>query len=106
MVIGAIFRKTGPSMKTQEDQISYDDHMNFVTLSDTHTLNFIIILMNKEDKLRHIENVEKAMTSYCFQNCFNRKKYIMDFDCVSTCYHKYLFSIKTIYEAVETQGRE
>lgn len=62
--------------------------------------------MNKEDKLRHIENVEKAMTSYCFGHCFNKKKFIMDFDCVSTCYHKYLFSIKTIYESVEKQGRE
>ena len=49
--------------------------------------------MNKEDKLRHIESVEKAMTQVCFNSCFNRKKFVMDVECVSTCYHKYLFSV-------------
>lgn len=62
--------------------------------------------MNKDDKLRHIENIEKEMSSYCFGHCFNKKKFVVDFECVSTCYHKFLFSIKTIYETVEDEGRK
>ena len=62
--------------------------------------------MINEDKLKHIENIEKSMTAYCFQHCFHKKKLVVDFECVSTCYHKYLFSIKTIYETVEDYGRE
>ena len=65
--------------------------------------------MNQEDKLRHIEGVEKAMTQYCFGQCFNKakakNKLVLDFECVSTCYHKYLHSMKTIYETVIDEGR-
>ena len=49
------------------------------------------------------------MTKYCFGHCFNtgksRGKFVLDFECVSTCYHKYLHSIKTIHETVIEEGR-
>ena len=61
--------------------------------------------MNQEDKLKHIENIEKSLTSECFKVCFNKKKYKIDFECVSTCYHKYLFTINEIKKIVEEEGR-
>jgi hypothetical protein len=50
--------------------------------------------------------VEKEMTQLCFTQCFNKKKFVIDFDCVSICYHKYLFSINTIKSIVEDEGRK
>lgn len=61
--------------------------------------------MKQEDKLRHIENVEKAITSTCFEYCFSKKKLKIDFDCTSTCYNKYLHSLQKIKEIVESEGR-
>lgn len=55
--------------------------------------------------MRHIENVEKSLTSECFSYCFNKKKLIIDFNCVSICYHKYLFAINEIKKIVEEEGR-
>ena len=49
--------------------------------------------MNREDKLRHIDNIEKEITSTCFKTCFDNKKLKMDMKCVPICYDKYLFSI-------------
>eukprot|EP00347_Sterkiella_histriomuscorum_P011471 403372329 len=45
------------------------------------------------------------MTAFCFDLCFQKKKYILDFECVSTCYNKYLFASKEIYESVIQEGR-
>lgn len=55
--------------------------------------------------MRHIDNVEKAMTLDCFNYCFNKKKLIVDFECVSTCYNKYLFTINEIQRIVRDEGR-
>lgn len=30
---------------------------------------------------------------------------MIDFECVSTCYHKYLFAIKEIKNIIEEEGR-
>ena len=30
---------------------------------------------------------------------------VVDFECVSSCYHKYLYSVKTINEALTEEGR-
>ena len=53
--------------------------------------------------------MEKALTAYCFEHCFNKGKakgkLILDFECVSTFYHKYLHSIKTVNEALVDEGR-
>ena len=62
--------------------------------------------MNQEDKLRHIDSIEKQMTSYCFSHCFSNKNFVVDLECVPTCYDKYLFSIKTIYETLEEEGKK
>ncbi|CDW88737.1 UNKNOWN [Stylonychia lemnae] len=67
--------------------------------------NYQNSLMNQEDKLKYIEQVEKHMTTFCFNTCFNKKKYVLDFECVSTCYNKYLFAQKTIFETIVEQGR-
>ena len=46
------------------------------------------------------------MTSICFDYCFNKSKFKIDFECVSTCYNKYLFSMKKIRSVVEDDGRK
>lgn len=56
--------------------------------------------------MRHIDGVEKAMTAYCFQHCFNKKKMVVDFEKVAICYNKYLFALKTVYQTIESEGRK
>ncbi len=50
------------------------------------------------------------MTGYCFEQCFNkgkaRGKFVLDFECVSSCYHKYLHAMKTVNASVIKEGRQ
>ena len=62
--------------------------------------------MKKEDKLKHIESVEKTATSLCFDKCFNVNKMKLNDDCVKTCYDKFLFSIKEVMDIVKSEGRQ
>lgn len=52
--------------------------------------------MNQTDKSKHIEQVQKELTSICFDACFNPKKYKVDDTCVKSCYQKYLFSLNFV----------
>ena len=52
--------------------------------------------MDKNDKLRHIENVEKDMTAICYKECFRQKTLKLDMKCVQICYDKYLYSINSV----------
>lgn len=55
--------------------------------------------------MKYIESIEKSLTSECHKLCFSKKKFLLDFECVSTCYHKYLYAINEIKNLVETEGR-
>jgi hypothetical protein len=45
------------------------------------------------------------MTSECFNLCFSKKKFIVDFECVSTCYNKYIYTVNAIKKIIEDEGR-
>ena len=62
--------------------------------------------MNQDDKVKHIETAQKDVTQICFDQCFSHKKFILDFNCISTCYHKYLYAANHIQKLVVTEGRE
>ena len=62
--------------------------------------------MNQEQKLNHIDNVEKEMTNLCFKQCFAAKGNMkLDMNCVQTCYDKYLYSINHIMHFLIDEGR-
>ena len=52
--------------------------------------------MNQDDKVKHIEATQKDLTAICFDECFSDKKLILDFQCISNCYHKYLYAANHI----------
>ena len=62
--------------------------------------------MNQDDKVKHIEAAQKDVSAVCFDLCFSNKKFILDFTCVSNCYHKYLFAANHIQKLVVQEGRE
>jgi len=62
--------------------------------------------MNQSDKVKHIESVQKEVTSMCFDTCFKTKNMQVDKECVQTCYQKYLFAINYVTQVIEKQGRE
>ena len=46
------------------------------------------------------------MTQACFDQCFSQKKFLLDFNCISTCYHKYLYAANHIQKLIVTEGQE
>ena len=62
--------------------------------------------MNQDDKVKHIEAAQKDVTHMCFDQCFSHKKFLLDFNCISTCYHKYLFAANHIQKLLVEEGRE
>jgi hypothetical protein len=38
--------------------------------------------MNQQDKAKHIESIQKEITSVCFEACFNPKKFVVEKTCV------------------------
>ena len=52
--------------------------------------------MNQDDKVKHIESVQKDVTQICFDECFKTKNFMLDFQCISNCYHKYLVATNHI----------
>jgi hypothetical protein len=52
--------------------------------------------MNESDKVKHIEAVQKELTSMCFEACFNPKKFKVEDVCIKNCYQKYLYSLNHI----------
>ena len=61
--------------------------------------------MNQDDKVKHIEATQKDLTLVCFDQCFSKKKFLLDFECITTCYHKYLFAANHISKLVQAEGR-
>ena len=62
--------------------------------------------MNQDDKIKHIESTQKDLTQMCFNECFSHKNFLLDFQCVSNCYHKYLFAANHISKLLIEDGRE
>ena len=62
--------------------------------------------MNQNDKVKHIESVQKELTSICFNACFGTKKFKVDDVCVKNCYQKYLFSLNHVQKIVTDEGRK
>ena len=53
--------------------------------------------MNSDDKKIHFDNIIKNMTRVCHLHCFNKNsKLDIDQNCLSSCYHKYINSMKKI----------
>jgi len=61
--------------------------------------------MNQSDKSKHIESVQKELTSICFEACFGTKKFKVDDVCVKNCYQKYLFSLNRVQKFITSEGR-
>ena len=61
--------------------------------------------MNQAEKVKHIESVQKEITSVCFEACFRPKKFSVDLGCVQTCYQKYLFSLNHVSKLLIEEGR-
>jgi hypothetical protein len=57
--------------------------------------------MKKEDKLKHIEQTQKELTAICFESCFDKKKFVVDFECVPNCYQKLLFAANHIHQVIK-----
>jgi hypothetical protein len=61
--------------------------------------------MNTRDQLTHIENVQKDITSVCFNECFG-KKFKIDDACVETCYQKYITTLNHVHKKLIRDGRQ
>ena len=56
--------------------------------------------------MKHIEAVQKDLTSVCFDACFNTKKFkVSDEDCVLNCYQKYVFALNFFQKKLTDRGR-
>ena len=62
--------------------------------------------MKLDDKVKHIEGAQKELTSLCFDACFSTKKFVVDKQCMTTCYDKYIFAANHVRKELEEQGRE
>ena len=61
--------------------------------------------MNQDDKVKHIDATRKDMTQICFEECFSQKKFVLDFNCITTCYHKYIYAANHIQKLLIEEGR-